>query len=208
MKKKTLIFKSFCSFGGSLILLIASLQSPVQAQIDPYHYTISKRAVGTTGAVYAAIATQLALAVVYPNAGNIGGGGFLVGHTRDGKSIAIDYREKAPGSASRDMYLDAQGNPNLNLSQFGHLASGVPGTVAGLFASHAYGKMRFQDLIEPAIQLAEKGFVITASEARSLNSNKASFEKYNTVSPVFVKTSAWKEGDTVKKVFMKAKLLP
>jgi gamma-glutamyltranspeptidase/glutathione hydrolase len=219
MKKKTLIFKLFCSFGGSLVLLIASMQSPVQAQVDPFHYTISKRAVGTTGAVSSAhplasqvgveilkrggnafdasIATQLALAVVYPNAGNIGGGGFLVGHTRDGKSIAIDYREKAPGSAGRDMYLDAQGNPNMNLSQFGHLASGVPGTVAGLFASHAYGKMRFQDLIEPAIQLAEKGFVITASEARSLNSNKASFEKYNTIAPVFVKSTPWKEGDTL-----------
>jgi gamma-glutamyltranspeptidase/glutathione hydrolase len=191
----------------------------VQAQLDPYHYTISKRAVGQTGAVSsahplasqvgveilkkggnafdAAIATQLALAVVYPNAGNIGGGGFLVGYTRQGKSISIDYREKAPGSASRDMYLDAQGNPNLNLSQFGHLASGVPGTVAGLFASHAYAKLSFKELIEPAILLAEKGFAITAAEARSLNSNESSFEKYNTILPVFVKSAAWKEGDTL-----------
>lgn len=219
MKKKTLFFNSFGGILCSFILLIAGLQTSVSAQIDPYHYTISKRAVGTTGAVAsahpiasqvgveilkkggnafdAAIATQLALAVVYPNAGNIGGGGFLVGHTRQGKSIAIDYREKAPGSASRDMYLDAQGNPNLNLSQFGHLASGIPGTVAGLFASHAYAKLSFKELIEPAILLAEKGFVITASEARSLNSNKSSFEKYNTQLPVFVKSAAWKEGDTL-----------
>jgi len=219
MKKSTLFFKPFLGMIGSFILIAGLSLQPVHAQIDPYHYTISKRAVGATGAVSsahplasqvgveilrkggnafdAAIATQLALAVVYPNAGNIGGGGFLVGHTRQGKSISIDYREKAPSSATRDMYLDAQGNPMLNLSQFGHLASGVPGTVAGLFASHAYAKLPFSELIEPAIALAEKGFVITASEARSLNGNKASFVKYNTIQPVFVKSIPWKEGDTL-----------
>ncbi|MEY2648767.1 MAG: gamma-glutamyltransferase [Bacteroidota bacterium] len=219
MKKNMLFFRLFHGLLGSLILVSGLIFQSAHAQIDPYHYTISKRAVGTTGAVSsahplasqvgveilkkggnafdAAIATQLALAVVYPNAGNIGGGGFLVAHTRQGKAIAIDYREKAPGSASRDMYLDAAGNPLLNLSQFGHLASGVPGTVAGLFASHAYAKLPFHELIAPAIALAEKGFVITASEARSLNGNKASFVKYNTVQPVFVKTDSWKEGDTL-----------
>ena len=219
MKKSPHFFSVFSCSISLTILSIGLYINPLQAQVDPYHYSISKRAVGTTGAVSsahplasqvgveilkkggnafdAAIATQLALAVVYPNAGNIGGGGFLVGYTKQGKSISIDYREKAPSSATRDMYLDAQGNPLLNLSQFGHLASGVPGTVAGLFASHVHAKLGFAELIEPAILLAEKGFVITASEARSLNSNKASFVKYNTIQPVFVNSVPWKEGDTL-----------
>jgi gamma-glutamyltranspeptidase/glutathione hydrolase len=146
-------------------------------------------------AIDAAIATQLALAVVYPGAGNIGGGGFMVARLQNGKNIALDYREKAPAAAGRDMYLDAAGNPVMNLSEYGHLASGVPGTVAGLFASLKYAKLPFKTLIAPAIELAEKGFAITAAEARSLNAIKASLIKYNTVQPVFVKELAWKAGD-------------
>ncbi len=92
----------------------------------------------------AAIATQLALAVVYPGAGNLGGGGFLVGYLAGGKTLAIDYREKAPGKAHRDMYLDPVGNAITNLSQDGHLAAGVPGTVAGLFTSAKYGRAAIQ----------------------------------------------------------------
>jgi len=116
---------------------------------------------------------------------------------QDGRNIALDYREKAPAAAGRDMYLDAAGNPQMNLSQFGHLASGVPGTVAGLFASLKYAKLPFKVLIEPAIELAEKGFAITENEARSLNGSKAAFIKYNTIQPVFVKEQPWKEGDTL-----------
>src|SRR6188768_2872661 len=86
-------------------------------------------------AVDAAIATQLALAVVYPNAGNLGGGGFMVARLADGKELALDYREMAPSSASRDMYIDSAGNANTDKSQNGHLSGGVPGTVAGLFES-------------------------------------------------------------------------
>ena len=194
-----------------MTLTLVLLSSMASAQINPYQYTINKMANGSKGAVSsahplasqvgleilkkggnafdAAIATQLALAVVYPGAGNIGGGGFLVAYSNKGKAISIDYREKAPGSASRDMYLDKDGNPLLNLSQNGHLASGVPGTVAGLFASHQYGKLGFATLIQPAIELAEKGFVITAAEARSLNGSKSAFEKYNTVRPAFVRQS-------------------
>ncbi|MEN9951471.1 MAG: gamma-glutamyltransferase [Bacteroidota bacterium] len=188
-------------------------------QVTPYQYGITKQATGTKGAVSsahplasqvglsilqnggnafdAAIATQLALAVVYPGAGNIGGGGFLVAHTSQGKSIAIDYRERAPKAATRDMYLDKDGNPLLNLSQHGHLASGVPGTVAGLYASHKYGQLDFKALIQPAIELAAKGFVITAAEARSLNGSQQAFIKYNTTKPVFVKDRPWKAGDTL-----------
>ena len=186
---------------------------------NPYQYAVEKKATGKHGAVSsahplasmagieilkkggnafdAAIATQLALAVVYPNAGNIGGGGFLVGFTKDKQSIAIDYREKAPAAATKDMYLDSAGNPLLNKSQNGHLASGVPGSVAGFFATHKYGKLDFKEIIQPAIDLAENGFVITKSEAQSFNSARASFIKYNTVMPVFVSMPTWKEGDTL-----------
>jgi gamma-glutamyltranspeptidase / glutathione hydrolase len=137
------------------------------------------------------------LAVVYPGAGNIGGGGFMIATLRNGNVIALDYREKAPAAANRDMYLDKDGNPQMTLSQNGHLASGVPGTIAGLFAALKYAKLPFKNLIEPAIILAEKGFVITESEARSLNATKAAFVKYNSRVPVFVKEEIWKTGDTL-----------
>ena len=148
-------------------------------------------------AIDAAIATQLALAVVFPGAGNIGGGGFTIIHLNNGQNISIDYREKAPGLASRDMYLDANGNPQMNLSQDGHLAVGVPGTISGLFECMKYAKLSFKKLIQPAINLAEKGFAITESEAYSLNETKNDFIKMNTSIPVFVKNTEWKEGDTL-----------
>jgi gamma-glutamyltranspeptidase/glutathione hydrolase len=148
-------------------------------------------------AVDAAIATQLALAVVYPNAGNIGGGGFMVARLKEGKLVAIDYREKAPGNAHRDMYLNATGEPQLQLSQNGHLSSGVPGTIAGLFESSKYAKLSFDKLIQPAIDLAEKGFILSDREAKAFNSLKEQFEKYNTQTPVFVKNISWKGGDTL-----------
>ena len=206
------------------IFLLASCHSAKNGAagnitIDPYHYTINKKVSVDNGAVVsahalaskigveilknggnavdAAIATQLALAVVYPNAGNLGGGGFMVAHLSDGKSLALDYREMAPGQANRDMYLDKEGNALTAKSQNGHLSSGVPGTVAGLFAAHQYGKLPFSTLIQPAIDLAEKGFVITAREANSFNSIQDDLEKFNTMVPVFVKPSGWKEGDTL-----------
>jgi len=146
-------------------------------------------------AVDAVIATQLALAVVYPSAGNIGGGGFFVARLKNGKNITIDYREMAPGNASRDMYLDVNGNAQTKLSIDGHLASGVPGTIAGLFACLKYAKLPFKTLIGPAIQLAENGFAISASQANAFNDLKDEFIKLNTSIPVFVKNDAWKEGN-------------
>jgi len=188
-----------------------------QAQVNRHHYTTDKKAEGRSGAVVsahplaskvgrdilqqggnaidAAIATQLALAVVYPGAGNIGGGGFLIAHLADGRNIALDYREKAPGAATRDMYLDAKGNPRLDLSQDGHLAAGVPGTVAGLFASMKYAKLAFNTLVQPSIDLAEKGFAITAAQAASFNAHKKEFLKLNTAPIAFVKDKEWKAGD-------------
>lgn len=186
---------------------------------DPYHYTVQKKVTCINGAVVsahplasevgvsilkkggnamdAAIATQLALAVVYPAAGNIGGGGFLVGRLANGENIAIDFREKAPAKAHRDMYLNKEGAALTDLSQNGHLAAGVPGTVAGLFATVKYAKLDFRELIAPAIELAEKGHVITAAEARSLNRNQEEFIRYNTIQSAFIRTTEWKAGDTL-----------
>ena len=190
-----------------------------QAQADPYHYSIRKTVVAVHGAVVsahplassaglailrqggnafdAAIATQLALAVVYPAAGNIGGGGFMVAHTAKGRNITLDYREKAPAAATRDMYLDAAGNARTDLSQNGHLAAGVPGVIAGVFAELKYARLPLARLIRPAIDLAENGFAITPAEARGLNSIQSSLKKYCTVTPVFLKEGGWKEGDTL-----------
>jgi gamma-glutamyltranspeptidase/glutathione hydrolase len=145
-------------------------------------------------AVDASIATQLALAVVYPRAGNIGGGGFMVYRSAAGEINTLDYREKAPAAAFKDMYLDAIGNPTRQ-SLEGHLASGVPGTIDGHFTAHKkYGKIAFNKLIEPAIKLADKGFAITRDEANRLNSTRSIFEKYNGQNAL-VKKDPWKEGD-------------
>ena len=117
----------------------------------------------------AVIATQYALAVVYPQAGNIGGGGFLVGVKNNGEKFTIDFRETAPEKSSRDMYLDKNGKANTDLSQNGRLAVGIPGSVAGFFATLKYAKLPMEKLIQPAIDLAEKGFAITEREANLLN---------------------------------------
>ena len=143
----------------------------------------------------AVIATQLALAVVYPQAGNIGGGGFLVGTTSDGKNIALDYRETAPSKASFDMYWDKKGNANTDLSQNGRLAVGVPGSISGMFETMKYARLPFSTLIEPAIDLAEKGFAITEQEAGLLNAHKNDFLKHNKNKIAFVKDNLWKAGD-------------
>jgi len=149
-------------------------------------------------AVDAAIATQWALAVVYPTAGNIGGGGFLVARLSSGKNISIDYREMAPGKATENMYVDPKtGKANTRLSQSGHLASGVPGTPAGLFASLKYAKLPMKKLIQPAIDLAEKGFAITEREANRLNNLQQQLERVNTSLPVFYREKKWQAGDTL-----------
>ncbi|MBL0355582.1 MAG: gamma-glutamyltransferase [Chitinophagaceae bacterium] len=206
--------KSKLFFIAVLACLIASQST---AQINPNKYRLQKKVVVTRGAVVsahplaskvgvqilkqggnavdAAIATQLALAVVYPGAGNIGGGGFLVGHLSKGKNIAIDFREMAPSKANRDMYLDSTGNAQMNLSQDGHLAAAVPGTVAGIFASMKYARLPFKKLIQPAIDLAEHGFAISKSQADDFNEFHNEFKAMNTSPVAFVKFVPWKEGD-------------
>lgn len=146
-------------------------------------------------AVDAAVAVQFALAVVYPSAGNIGGGGFMVYRSKTGQTSTLDYREKAPASASRDMYLDASGNVIPGKSLRGHLASGVPGSVDGMVEAHKkYGKLPWKQVVQPAVDLAEKGFILSADQASDLNRAKANFIKYNEVSS-FVKNEEWKGGD-------------
>ena len=143
----------------------------------------------------AAIAMQLALAVVYPGAGNLGGGGFMIAHLVDGRNIALDYREKAPGTATRDMYLDSAGNALMHLSQDGQLSAGVPGTIAGIFAEMKYAKLPVKKLIQPAIDLAENGFAITASQASGLNLLRDDFLNRNAALTAFTKEGDWKAGD-------------
>lgn len=201
-------FISFLISGCNQSIKINAYQYDIQKDIDvkngavvsahPLASEVGVKILREGGnAVDAAIATQMALAVVYPVAGNIGGGGFTVIHLKDGKNITIDYREKAPTKAFRDMYLDSAGNPLLNLSQDGHLASGVPGAVAGMFEMAKYAKLPFKKLIQPAIDLAEHGFAITEGEASALNYYQDDFKKYNTVMPVFVREQKWQKGDTL-----------
>ena len=134
-------------------------------------------------AVEAAIAVQFALAVAYPVAGNIGGGGFMVIRMADGETKSLDFREKAPLKAIRDMYLDKNGDADPNLSRHGHLASGVPGVVDGMVQAYdKYGKnLSFADLINPSIKIAENGFKLSRRQAKNLNIKKPEFDKYNTM---------------------------
>ncbi|WP_461789547.1 gamma-glutamyltransferase [Pedobacter sp.] len=147
-------------------------------------------------AVDATVAVQFALAVVYPNAGNIGGGGFLIYRSAKGEINSMDFREKAPALANRDMFLDANGNAISEKSKEGHLAAGVPGSVAGMVELHKkYGKLKWADLVEPAYRLAKNGFNITKMQARELNRLKQKFQQFNPLGTAFVKSEEWKEGD-------------
>lgn len=195
--------------------------APEEQTIQPYHYTIQKdtqvahacvvsahplasevgRWVLQQGgnAVDAAVAMQLALAVVYPAAGNIGGGGFMVIHLNSGTNTVFDYREEAPGKATSNMFLDSLGNPDSRLSLYGALSAGIPGTVAGLWqAWKKYGHLPWRMLVQPAVDLARQGFCITATEARWLNESRKDFLQYNQRPVAFVKSMPWKAGDTLR----------
>lgn len=148
-------------------------------------------------AVDAAVAVQFALAVVYPYAGNIGGGGFMVYRDNKGLVDALDFREMAPEKASRDMYLDSTGNVIENLSVLGHLACGVPGSVDGMVEAHKkYGSLPWEKLVQPAIELAINGFSLTAREAEGLNKIQETLAKTCTLQPDNL-TGEWKEGDSI-----------
>jgi gamma-glutamyltranspeptidase/glutathione hydrolase len=131
-------------------------------------------------AIDAAVAVNFALAVCHPAAGNIGGGGFLVYRSAKGKAYSLDYREKAPIKANRDMYLDSAGNVIPGKSLIGIFSAGVPGTVNGMVAMHRkFGRLPWADLVQPAINLAAAGLVLTEKEARGLNRNRMDFIREN-----------------------------
>jgi gamma-glutamyltranspeptidase / glutathione hydrolase len=158
-------------------------------------------------AVDAAVATGFALAVTYPEAGNIGGGGFMLIRMADGRSEVLDYREKAPLASSRDMYLDKSGTVIDGLSTATHLASGVPGSVDGMVEAHRkYGRLPFRTVIQPAIDLAEKGFPLSAGQAASLNSARETFKKRNSKTTSFVAVNQWIEGDIFRQPELAATL--
>jgi gamma-glutamyltranspeptidase/glutathione hydrolase len=210
-----------------MLLFVLVLTGKLMAQpflkahphINPYQYVVVKEKSFDNGAVTsahplasmvgaammqeggnafdAAIATQLSLAVVFPGAGNIGGGGFMLARKVNGELIGIDYREAAPASASRDMYLDAQGNPIDGKSTRGSSASGIPGSIAGMISTHAYAKLPFAKLIEPAIELAEFGYVISEREAKGLNAERKNFLKHSSAPSAFSQKEVWKAGDTL-----------
>ena len=145
----------------------------------------------------AMIATDLALTVCYPNAGNISGGGFLVYRTKDGEVGSLDYREKAPLAASANMYLDREGNVLPNKSTFGGLAVGVPGSVAGLVAIHKkFGKLPWEALVQPAIELAKNGYIVTSKQASSFENKKEDFVAVNGAETFYAQ--GFKAGDRVK----------
>lgn len=189
-------------FVGLFLLLTATLGGNSSADIQGQHFTSADttyHAVESTGgmvvsghpeasrvglevlrnggnAVDAAVATAFALAVTLPYAGNIGGGGFAVIHFPDGRSTAIDFREVAPLAATRDMFLGEDGEADRELSTIGHLASGVPGSPAGLlYALENYGTMDRNDVIDPSIRLAHEGFPLTSIQANRMNRHRANF---------------------------------
>lgn len=149
-------------------------------------------------AVDAAVAVQFALAVVHPSAGNIGGGGFMVFRSAKGESSTLDYREKAPAQATTNMYLDAAGNIIKDMSLATHAASGVPGSVDGMVTAHKkYGKLKWAYLVQPAVDLAAKGFKVTARLANELNKQRAEFLKSNPGKTYLLKDTPWAEGDVL-----------
>jgi gamma-glutamyltranspeptidase/glutathione hydrolase len=149
-------------------------------------------------AIDAAVATQFALCVAFPEAGNIGGGGFMVYRKSDGSLDALDYREKAPAGSKRDMYLDQDGNPITGLSSNTQLASGIPGSVEGMHQMHQrYGALPWKDLVQPAIDLAFNGVPLTKRAAKNLNNIQNMLRERNTIMPEFL-LNTWHEGDTIR----------
>ena len=170
--------------GISLLILGCSNPKPIKGAVVSAREEASAIGVAIMkqgGTAFdAMIATDLALTVCYPNAGNISGGGFAVYRTNEGEIGSLDFREKAPLGASSDMYLDAEGNVIPNKSTLGGLAVGVPGTVAGLVALHEkFGTLPWETLVQPAIDLARKGYVVTPKQEQSFKSKKDDFIAVN-----------------------------
>tara|TARA_B110000091_G_scaffold172511_2_gene185846 strand:+ start:986 stop:2680 length:1695 start_codon:yes stop_codon:yes gene_type:complete len=153
----------------------------------------------------AMVATELALAVAYPYAGNIGGGGFMVYRKNGGETGALDYREKAPLAASKEMYLDENKEVIKGKSTLGAMAVGVPGTVAGVFAVHEkFGTLSIEEILAPVIELAQRGVIVTKKQEKRIAKFQASFLQANKDAILF--NNAWKEKDTIKYIALAATL--
>ena len=216
MKKLTFLFLAFCL----LIFSNGCRQSPsnptpttkkesvqgVKAKngmvvtANPYASKIGLEILKQGGNAFdAAIAVQFALAVCYPRAGNIGGGGFLVYRKGNGEVGSLDFREKAPKTATKDMYLDSAKNYISELSKEGALAVGVPGTVAGMVAMHEkLGTLPFADLVQPSVELAEKGLKLSEYDAGRFNNYQEEFVRLNRFEIPLLKESGWTAGDSIR----------
>ena len=159
-------------------------------------------------AVDAAVATAFALAVVEPAAGNIGGGGFMLIRLATGKTTFLDYREVAPGRATRDMYIGADGKLDPEASTIGYKSVAVPGTVAGLeLALKTYGTMKLADVMAPAIRLAEQGFPVSRKLAREFAEERRDLQRYSVSRRIFLKNGAmYGEGETLQQPELAATL--
>jgi gamma-glutamyltranspeptidase/glutathione hydrolase len=200
------------------LLLLQSCAEPVENEKDIPLYSIKKQSINDSAMVVSAhplateaglyvleqggnaidamVAVHFALAVAYPRAGNLGGGGFMIYRDKEGQSTTLDFREKAPAAAHRNMYLDSDSNAIDSLSIFGHLACGVPGSVEGMFTAHQkYGKLDWSFVVQPAIDLAKNGVKATEREIIAYNKYMSVFAKYNTHKTAFVKGQPWKAGD-------------
>ncbi|MEQ9299623.1 MAG: gamma-glutamyltransferase [Cyclobacteriaceae bacterium] len=209
MQRNTLISWSF------IILAFISCSAPPQAEVERplVEGTIGEKAMVSSvhelasevgkdilmrggNAFDAAVAVQFALAVVYPEAGNIGGGGFAVIRTSDGTIDALDFREKAPLAATESMYQDENGEVITELSRIGHLAAGVPGSVDGMVQLHEkYGKLDWALLVQPSVDLAENGYIAEERGAANFMRMQEAFMEYNGADSYLVKD--WQSTDTV-----------
>ena len=209
------MIKKIFSVLTAVVLLASCQNSPAKKQPDPEKGVLAPHAMVVSAkeeasqiglailkkggnAFDAMIATELALAVAYPNAGNIGGGGFMVYRLGNGERGALDYREKAPAKAHRDMYLDKNGKVIADKSTLGALAVGVPGTIAGIFEVYEkFGSLPIGELIQPAIDLARKGVLITELQANSyMNKNVELIKQANNYVTPF--ENGWKAGERFK----------
>ena len=194
MKNIILILSSFFLFSCSDIYQPAVVSARKEAT------QIGLEIMKNGGNAYdAMIATHLALAVVHPTAGNIGGGGFFVYHDKDGSSGSLDFREMAPGNAYKDMYLDENGDVIPDMSTLGGAAVGVPGSISAIYEIHAkFGSLPIEDLFKPAIDLANNGFVVTQKQSNSLSGKLDDFIKVNGEGSLYSKR--YYEGDTIKNI--------
>lgn len=192
-----------------VLILSCNSQRPIKAAVVSARSEASNIGVKIMqqggNAFDAAVATHMALAVCYPNAGNLGGGGFAVIRTASGTVSTLDFREKAPLNAFRDMYLDENQNVIPEQSTLGGLAVGVPGSVAGLYALHQKGgKLPWAEVIRPAQQLAARGFVVTPQQAKGLAVKRDEIVSLNDTKTLFSKP--FKANDTIRNLALAALL--